>query len=122
MKKTFLYLKDGYRFFSEMSGKHLDFQDFCNIVEFIFCRPGSTARVERIFSVMNSMWSTEKSRLSVETINAMLVVRQNCVMECEKFYDKVLKDRICCIRLLHQRNIYGMILVKYSPLRLPKFL
>jgi hypothetical protein len=22
-----------------------------------------------------------------------LVVRQNCVMECEKFYDKVLKDR-----------------------------
>jgi hypothetical protein len=93
MKKTFLYLIDGYRFFSEMSGKRLDFQDFSNIVEFIFSRPGSTAPVERIFSVMNNMWSKEKSRLSVETIRAMLLVRQNCVMECEKFYNKVLKDR-----------------------------
>ena len=75
-----------------MSEKHLDFQDFCNIVEFILCLPGSTAPVERIFSVMNSMWSKEKSRLIVETMRAMLVVKQNCVMECEKFYDKVLKD------------------------------
>jgi hypothetical protein len=49
--------------------------------------------VERIFSVMNSMWAKEESRLSVETIRAVLVVRQNCVMECEKFYDKVLNDR-----------------------------
>jgi hypothetical protein len=98
MKKTFLYLIDGYQFFSEMSGKRLDFQDFCNIVEFIFCHPGSTASVERIFFVMNSMWSKEKSRLSVETIRAMLVLRQNCVMECETFYDKVLEDR----NLLHR--------------------
>lgn len=79
--------------FSEMSEKCLDFQDFCNIVEFILCLPGSTAPVERIFSLMNSMWSKEKSRLSVETMRAMLVIRQNCVMECEKFYDKVSKDR-----------------------------
>jgi hypothetical protein len=43
--------------FSEMSEKRLDFQDFCNIVEFILCLPGSTASAERIFSVMNSMWS-----------------------------------------------------------------
>jgi hypothetical protein len=76
-----------------MSEKRLDFQDFCNIVEFILCLPESTASVERIFSVMNSMWSKEKPRLSVETMGAMRVLRQNCVMECEKFYDKVLKDR-----------------------------
>jgi hypothetical protein len=78
--------------FSEMSEKFLDFQDFCN-VEFILCLPGSTASVERIFSVMNSMWCTEKSRLSVESMRAMLIVRQNCNVQCDKFYDKVLKDR-----------------------------
>jgi hypothetical protein len=71
----------------------LDFQDFCNIVEFIVCLPGSTAPVERIFSVTNTMWSKEKSSLSVETMRATLVVRQNCVMECEKFFDKMLKER-----------------------------
>jgi hypothetical protein len=79
--------------FSEMSEKRLDFQDFCIIVEFILCLPGSTAPVERIFSVMNTVWSKEKSRLSVETTRATLVVRQNWVMEGEKFYDMVLKDR-----------------------------
>jgi hypothetical protein len=63
-------------------------QCFCNIVEFILSLPGSSAPVDRIFSVMNNMWSKEKSRLSVETMRATLVVRQNCVMECEKFYDK----------------------------------
>jgi hypothetical protein len=77
-----------------MSEKPIDFKEFCNIVEFILCFPGSSATVQRLFSVMNTMWSKEKSRLSVETKRATLVVRQKkCVMECEKFYDKVLKDR-----------------------------
>ena len=35
--------------FREMCEKHLDFQDFCNVVRFILCLPGSTAPVERIF-------------------------------------------------------------------------
>ena len=69
-----------------MCEKHLDFQDFCNVIGFILCLPRSTAPVERIFSVMNSMWTKEKSRLSVETTNAMLIVRQNNDMECDKFY------------------------------------
>jgi hypothetical protein len=57
-------------FFPEMSEKRLDFQDMFNILEFIHCLPGSTAPAERIFSVMNSMWSKEESRLSVETKRA----------------------------------------------------
>ena len=93
--------------FREMREKRLDFQDFCNFVGFILCLPGSTAPVERIFSVMNSMWTKEKSRLSVETMKAMLIVRQNNDMECDKFYHKVLKDvnTVCCERSLHQKNI-----------------
>jgi hypothetical protein len=43
--------------FSEMSEKCLDFQVFCNIVEFILCLPGSTAPVERISSDMNTVVS-----------------------------------------------------------------
>ena len=45
-----------------MREKHLDFQDFCNVVGFILCLPGSTAPVERIFSVMNSMWTSDVNR------------------------------------------------------------
>ena len=68
-----------------MCKKHLDFQDFCNVVEFILCLPGSTAPDEKIFSVMNSMWTKKKSRSSVETMKAMLIVIQNNDMECDKF-------------------------------------
>jgi hypothetical protein len=67
-----------------MSGKGLDFEDFCNTVESVLCLPGNTALVERVFSFMNTVWSKEKSRIRVE----ILVVRQNCVMKCEKIYDK----------------------------------
>jgi hypothetical protein len=56
-----------------MSEKRLDFQDVCNIVEFILHLLGSTAPVERTLSVMNTVWSKEKSRLSVETMRATLV-------------------------------------------------
>jgi hypothetical protein len=58
-----------------MSENRQDLQDFCNIVESILCLPGSTAPVERIFSVMSTVWAKEKSRLSVETMRATLVAR-----------------------------------------------
>ena len=49
------------QFFSELSEKCLEFHDFSNIVEFILCLPGSTASVGRIISIMNSIWTKEKS-------------------------------------------------------------
>lgn len=33
----------------------------------------------------------DKSRLSVDTMKVMLIVRHNCDMDC-KFYDKIVKD------------------------------
>ena len=99
--------------FTEMRKRDVDVEKFCNIVEFILCLPGSIAPAERIFSVMNTMWSKEKSRLSDETMRVMLVVRQNCDMECEKFCDKVLKDRNLLRKI--RINVHGTIVVKYNP-------
>lgn len=79
--------------FAQMSENGQDFQQFSNIVEYILCLPGSTAPVERIFSIMNSMWTKEKSNLNVETMKAMLVIRQNFDIKCDKFYEIVLKDQ-----------------------------
>jgi hypothetical protein len=58
-------------FFPEMSEKHLDFQDFGDVIN--LCLPGSTAPVDKIFSVKIIMWSKEKCRLRVETMRATLV-------------------------------------------------
>ena len=72
-----------------MREKHLDFEDFCNVVGFILCLSGSTALFFRIFFVVNSMWTKEKLRLGVETMKALLIVRQSNGKECDKFYHKV---------------------------------
>jgi hypothetical protein len=44
------------------------------IVEFFCCIPGTNASIERLLSRMNSLWTNEKNRLSVETVKAMLIV------------------------------------------------
>jgi hypothetical protein len=72
---------------------------------------------------MNSMWSQEKSRLHVETMGGMIVLRKIVSWNVRSFMISYWKTEICCVRLLHRRNIHGMILVKYSPpLHPPKFL
>jgi len=39
--------------------------------------PGTNAPVERVFSLMNSYWSDQKSRLSEETLEAVMIVKVN---------------------------------------------
>lgn len=72
-----------------MNKKYLDFQNFCNIVEFIPFLSGSTATVERIFYIMNIIWSKEKFTLSIAAMRTILTVRQIGDIECDRFYDKV---------------------------------
>ena len=40
------------------------------ILQFLSAIPGTNAPVERVFSLMNSYWSDEKSRLSEDTLEA----------------------------------------------------
>jgi hypothetical protein len=47
-------MRDGYRFFPEMSEKRLHFQYFYNIIEFILFLSGRTASVKRIFYIKNT--------------------------------------------------------------------
>jgi hypothetical protein len=45
------------------------------ILELSFAIPGTNAAVEKVFSVINSLWTDEKSRFLVETIKAMIVTK-----------------------------------------------
>lgn len=79
--------------FSEMGSKSLNFGVLSLAVEFVLCLPGTSAPVERVFSLMNASWTDEKSRQSVTTMKAMLFVRINFGLDCSAFYDKLLKDK-----------------------------
>jgi hypothetical protein len=44
-------------------------------LEFSFAIPGTSAAIERVFSITNALWTDERSRFLVETINAVTATK-----------------------------------------------
>ena len=57
------------------------------------CLPGSNAPLERIFSQMSALWTDEKNRFLVETINAILMTKSNFNLSCNAFAKKLAKNK-----------------------------
>lgn len=57
-------------------------------VEFIVISfsAGTSAVVERLFSLINNYWTDDKSRLTVDTVKSWLAIKHNCKMTCEEFH------------------------------------
>lgn len=55
------------------------------LVEFCLCLPASNAATERVFSIMNNIWTTEKSQLKVNTLRSLLITKCNFKMNCSEF-------------------------------------
>ncbi|XP_074838055.1 uncharacterized protein LOC142004356 isoform X2 [Carettochelys insculpta] len=79
--------------FQEMDKKAVEYSNLAKAVEFVLCLPGTTAPVERVFSVMNAVWSPEKSHLSDCTRKAILLVQVNFDLDCAAFYEKLLANK-----------------------------
>lgn len=47
------------------------------------------ANVERVFSLMSTQWTDERNRLSVETVQNILICQYNYNQTCVEFYDYV---------------------------------
>lgn len=56
------------------------------IVEYVLCLPGTSAPVERIFSAVNKIWTTDKSQLTISTLNDIIKVKYNLKLTCQEFY------------------------------------
>ena len=61
------------------------------ILQFLLAIPGTNAPIERVFSLMNSYWSDQKSRLSEETLEAVMIVKVNMEETCVEFYDRIMR-------------------------------
>lgn len=55
------------------------------IVKYIFPIPHSNAISERIFSLMNIAWRKDRNKLSLATLEAELMVKENFKMTCKEF-------------------------------------
>lgn len=59
------------------------------LVQYAFCIPGSSAEVERLFSIINDVWAPDKSNMKLTTLNAQLNVKVNSNMTCLEYYKSV---------------------------------
>lgn len=62
------------------------------IVEFTLALPGTNAAIERIFSLVNALWTDEKNRLDVATVGALLTVKTHFEMNCSDFHNFLLQN------------------------------
>jgi hypothetical protein len=62
------------------------------IVQVVFAIPPSNAFVERVFSIMNNLWTDERNRLNVDTIKAELCIRHNLNYTCSEFFRTAKND------------------------------
>ena len=63
------------------------------LVQYVASIPVSNAGVERVFSVMGSVWTDERNRLTVESVRSELCVFFNLSFSCTEFKDLVAKNR-----------------------------
>jgi len=87
--------------FTHFNANDLSHVNFSIIVEFILCLPGSNTPVERVFALMNKIWSSEKTQLGVCVLKAILITKGNVNKSCQEFHSYIktkqdtLKLQIC---------------------------
>ncbi|KAL4126194.1 hypothetical protein QTP88_010420 [Uroleucon formosanum] len=74
---------------THFNANDLSHVNFSIIIEYILCLPGSNAPVERVFSLMNKIWSSEKSQLGVGVLKAILITKGNINKSCQEFHSYI---------------------------------
>lgn len=68
--------------------------ELLKIAEYFFAIPSHNGCVERLFSLMNSQWTKERNRLSVESVKGILTVQYNFKhLTCSQFYNCLLGNK-----------------------------
>ena len=53
----------------------------------------SNAKCERVFSIMNALWTNSRNRLNYNLVKAELMMKMNFHMSCNEFYEFISKDK-----------------------------
>lgn len=80
---------DIFKFFKE---KSQGFQELSAIVEYGFTIPITNASAERVFSLVNKVWTDDKSNINMETLKRGLQLKFNSNLTCPQFYEYILSQ------------------------------
>jgi hypothetical protein len=70
--------------FSHFSEKMVPYLQLQRLAEISLCLPGSNASVERVFFTMNMIWTSQQSRMCLQTVKFMLTVLTNFPVTCQQ--------------------------------------
>lgn len=73
--------------FRHFEQNNVPFDIISNIAEYVLCLPGTSASVERVFSLIKKIWTSDKTRLKIETLKNMLYAKYNIKLTCIEFYN-----------------------------------
>ena len=63
------------------------------VVSFALAVPGTNAVVERVFSIVNSLWIDERNRFTTKTIQAIVILKTHFQdLSCKEFYNLLLSN------------------------------
>ena len=82
------------------------YSELLKVAQFFFAVSPHNANLERIFSLMQSQWTKERSKLTVESIRGVLLVQYNFKhMSCKDFYN-YLKNNMHLLKEIQSSNKY----------------
>ena len=95
------------KIFDLLSELEINTPNLRKIIAVLMCLPGSNASVERIFSLMNALWTDEKNRFLVEAIKAIPMTKSNFNLSCDAFAKKLAKNKaIPVLKKIHGSEKY----------------
>jgi hypothetical protein len=95
--------------FAHFTKQDINAENLKCLVSFCLALPGCNAAAERVFSLINALWTDEINRLNIETVEALTIVKTYFNnFSCAEFYvqiseeeeEKVLNRSINLINIL----------------------
>ncbi|GBL90131.1 hypothetical protein AVEN_135475-1 [Araneus ventricosus] len=77
------------RLFGHFKENNLATSNLIKIVEYAFCLPGTSALVERVFSLMNNAWTDDRGLMKESMVKSLLTCKINIGLACEDFCNKI---------------------------------
>lgn len=76
-----------------LAEQHHPTPNFSLLVQYALAIPGSSAEVERLFSIIKDVWGPNKGQLEAKTLEAHLDVKFNCNKTCQEFYKEAKNNK-----------------------------
>ena len=72
--------------FKNFKDQNISIPNLSRVMEYIFCLPGTSTPVERVFSMMNNVWSEERGRMAESTVKGLMFCKLNIELSYSEFF------------------------------------